>query len=476
VILKWPIIGQIQTIAEGGHFMKKVKLKIPETLRREIPLKTAPNHTIRLELTDEELTVHTGFSLFYAMAEALEIPQILDEQVKVKKRESGYPESEHILALAANAFVGGDYLEDLEALREDGAIQRSIGRKDLPDPTTAGDFCRRFTLGHLLQLNRAYGEMERRVYKWRPEVTQWTVDVDAKVHEVYGEKKQGAAKSYNGIYSLQPMYGFVHETDELIHGELRSGNRHPGAGARGFLRRLKRKIPPTVKKAYLRSDSALYDKEVVEFCEQEGWSFTITADQTGPLMRQIEALPESAWQRDSEQESLSYGELWYQPLRWPRAYRYLVRRERKGSRGEQGTLFEVLSYSYYVVVTNREEEVKTLLELHDQKGMTERRIAQFSREFLFHLPMGNFIANWVYLLCAQLGYNLSLWIRDLVLPPFYRKKHIKRIRRTIGLIASKVTHGGHQVRLKISVLHRWWRDFVYGWQRTPAFQRAFGAG
>jgi hypothetical protein len=73
VILKWPIIGQIQTIAEGGHFMKKVKFKIPKTLRRGIPLKTAPNHTIRLELTDEELTVHTGLSLFYAMAEALEI-------------------------------------------------------------------------------------------------------------------------------------------------------------------------------------------------------------------------------------------------------------------------------------------------------------------------------------------------------------------------------------------------------------------
>ncbi len=67
-------------------------------------------------------------------------------------------------------------------------------------------------------------------------MTHWTVNVDAKVHEVYppeadppmadGEKKQRAAKSYNEIYSLQPMYGFVHETDELIHCDLRSGNTH----------------------------------------------------------------------------------------------------------------------------------------------------------------------------------------------------------------------------------------------------------
>ena len=192
--------------------MEKVKLKVPQKLRKGIPLKTAPNHTVRLEVTDEALTVNTGLSLFYAMAEALEISQILNEQVEVKQRESGYPESEHILALAANAFVGGDYLEDLEALREDEAIQRAIGRKDLPDPTTAGDFCRRFTLGHLLQLIRAYWEVERHLYERPPEVRHWTVDVDAKVHEVYppeadppladGEKKQGAAKSYNGIYSL----------------------------------------------------------------------------------------------------------------------------------------------------------------------------------------------------------------------------------------------------------------------------------
>jgi hypothetical protein len=456
--------------------MKKVKPRIPEKLRKGIPLKTGRNHTVRLEVTDEALTVHTGLSLFYAMAEALEIPRTLDERVKVKQRESGYPESEHILALAANAFVGNDYLEDLEALREDVAIQKAIGRKDIPDPTTAGDFCRRFTLGHLLQMNRAFGEIAKRVYEQRPEVTHWTVDADAKVHEVYGEKKEGAAKSYNGVYSLQPMYGFVHETDEMIHCELRSGNTHPGAGGAGFLRRLKRKIPSTVKTVHLRSDSALYNKDVVAFCEEGKWTFTITADQTGPLMKLIEGLPKSAWKQDPEEESLSYGEVWYQPVQWAHAYRYLVRRERKAPKKGQPALFEVMSFSYYVIVTNREGEIQEILELHDKRGMSERRIAEFTNEFLFHLPMEGFMSNWVYLLCAQLAYNLSLWIRDLVLPPFYRKKHMKRIRRTIGLIASKVTYEGRQFRVKISMLHRWWRDFVYGWQKIPELRGAPGVG
>ncbi len=117
--------------------MNRVKKTIPKNLKDGIPLKVRPGQTIRLEVTDEPLTVHAGLSLFYAMAEALEIPRILDERVHVKERERGYPESEHILALAAKAFIGGDYLEDLEAeaLQEDIAIQKAIRRKEIPDPT-----------------------------------------------------------------------------------------------------------------------------------------------------------------------------------------------------------------------------------------------------------------------------------------------------------------------------------------------------
>ncbi|MBI5039571.1 MAG: IS1380 family transposase [Nitrospirae bacterium] len=456
--------------------MDKVKIRIPKKLQKGIPLEVRPGHTVRLEVTKEPLTVHTGLSLFYAMAEMLEVPGILDKCVKVKQRERGYPESEHILALSANAFMGGDYLEDLEALREDIAIGKAIGRKEIPDPTTAGDFCRRFTLGHILQMNRAYAEILEVVYARRSPVTSWTVDVDAKVHEVYGEKKQGAARSYNGTYSLQPLYAFVHETDELIHTELRSGNTHPGDKGAAFLRRFKKKIPQSVTAIHLRSDSALYNKKVVQFCEGEGWTLTITADQTGPLMSRVYDLPEAAWRQDPGDPTLSYAEVRYQPVGWDKDYRYLVRREQKPNKTGQAILFESQAYSYYVVVTNRDGDVRELMEMHDKRGSSEKRIGQFSNEFLFHLPMGAFMANWVYLLCAQLAYNLSLWLRDLVLPPAYRKKHIKRIRRCVGLIAAKVTHGGRQIRLKISILHRWWRDFVHAWETIPTLDVAVPDG
>jgi hypothetical protein len=456
--------------------MNQVKTQTRKKLQSGIPLKVRRGHTVRLETTGEPLTVHTGLSLFYAMAEALEIPRILDQHVQVKERERGYPESEHILALAANAFMGGDFLDDLEALREDLAIQRAMGRKDIPDPTTAADFCRRFTLGHILQFNRALADIHRRVHGLRPKMTAWTIDTDAKAHAVFGEQKEGAARNYKGIYSLQVMYSFVSETEEMIHCELRPGQTQPGAKAVAYLRRMKRKIPAGIQEIYLRSDSAFYNKEVVDYCEGEGWSFSITADQTAPLRQLIEKLKEEDWKEDRSHPGLEYGEVWYQPVGWAKPYRYLLRRKKKESKGGQAILFEALAYEYYAGVTNREGKVQALMEVHDQRGAGERRIGQFSNEFLSHLPLGGFMANWVYLLCAQLAYNLSYWLRDLVLPPSYRKKHIKRIRRCVGMVAAKVLAGGHQIRLKISVTHRWLRDFVYAWQRIPALEKAAGVG
>lgn len=151
--------------------MDKVKNRIPKKLQKGFRSKFTGGIRCGLKSPGSPLTVHTGLSLFYNMAEMLDVPGILDKYVKVTQRGRGYPESEHILALSVNAFMGGDFLEDLEALREDIAIGKAIGRKEIPDPTTAGDFCRRFTLGHIHQMNRAYAEILEVLYARRSPVT-----------------------------------------------------------------------------------------------------------------------------------------------------------------------------------------------------------------------------------------------------------------------------------------------------------------
>ncbi len=119
-------------------------------------------------------------------------------------------------------------------------------------------------------------------------------------------------------------------------------------------------------------------------------NLSITADQTKPPMKMIEALPENAWQRDTEDDTVEYAEVSYQPVGWPKAYRYLIKRKREKNTTGQRPFFESLAYSYYAVVTNRTGNVQTLTKVHAKRGTCEKRICQFTNEFLSHLPMSGF--------------------------------------------------------------------------------------
>ena len=49
-----------------------------------------------------------------------------------------------MLNIAYNIMSGGRCLEDIELGRNDEVYLNALGAQRIPDPTTAGDFCRRF--------------------------------------------------------------------------------------------------------------------------------------------------------------------------------------------------------------------------------------------------------------------------------------------------------------------------------------------
>jgi hypothetical protein len=55
-----------------------------------------------------------------------------------------YHESDHVLNFAYNALCDGTCLQDIELRRNDEVFVDALGARRIPEPTTAGDFCRRF--------------------------------------------------------------------------------------------------------------------------------------------------------------------------------------------------------------------------------------------------------------------------------------------------------------------------------------------
>src|SRR3972149_4193946 len=63
---------------------------------------------------------------------------------------------------------GGTCLQDIEQRRQDEVYLAALGAQRIPDPTTAGDFCRRFDEATIEALQAAINGTRVRVWRTRP--------------------------------------------------------------------------------------------------------------------------------------------------------------------------------------------------------------------------------------------------------------------------------------------------------------------
>ena len=202
----------------------------------------------------QRITAQAGLVLVRELADRLGVGELLD-RVTVKKRQRGYSPARAILALCETLIVGGECLDDVALLRADSA-QELLRGHGLPEPTTLGRFLRRFTLGHLGQLNRALDELFARVHPLLDRATV-TLDLDASYVEHHGAvgSRQGTRGVYTGKVAWHPLLCFVGETGEWLHAKLRHGHAAASTGARRFLGECLRRLPAGAR-VFLRATRA----------------------------------------------------------------------------------------------------------------------------------------------------------------------------------------------------------------------------
>jgi len=414
----------------------------------------------------EQLTSHAGVVLLHDFAQRLGVARLLNDELGVKVRERGYPESEAVGGLVYNTILGGRCLSDLEVLRGDPGTQELLGTGTILAPTTAGELLRKFDLGDVHDLQRVIGRLQQRV---RPQQTSpsCTIDLDSSIYEQASRHKEGSTKAYNGEMGYHPLFAFWAEEGELLFSHLRRGSAHTARGVVWFLRETLKRAPTGVP-LKLRADSGFYSKAVAEWCEEEGLTFTITADQTAPLLQAIVALPGRCWRPLPAHELADVAELWYQPTGWAKPYRYIVKRELAETK--TGELY----WKYHALVTNDEvRPAAAVMSWHLQHADTENAIKEHKSGFgLEKLPTQRFHANWAYLLMGQLAFNLVAWFKRLVLPPRYHRVTIKTIRHHLLHLAGKIVHTARQCFLVISDCYRYQSVWQFAIKRLAALQFA----
>ena len=93
-----------------------------------------------------------GIGAMHLMVQRVGLVEDLDRHLKLLKIHLPYHESDHVLNIAYNILAGGVRLEDIEQRRQDENFLNGLDAQRIPDPTTAGDFTRRFDEADILSL------------------------------------------------------------------------------------------------------------------------------------------------------------------------------------------------------------------------------------------------------------------------------------------------------------------------------------
>jgi len=405
-----------------------------------------------IELTDEPLIARAGLVLPHQMAKALGLPRKIDHELPAPGSPRGLAPSAFAMPILLMLHGGGRALEDLRELRAEVTLQKLLKIGDLPASCTVGDWLRRMgkDARGLDGLERVNDYLTRKVMGKETDA-EYVLDTDATIIE---SEKKAAQWTYQKVKGYQPLLGFlrsVNGTAEdgirlpglIIADEFRNGNVPAGAKAVAFLKRCAEKVPEGKRIALVRADSAWYQAEVFNWCQDRRTGFAICADMDAAVKEAVRSIKD--WKPYRGDREIS--ETVHTMRDTKEAFRLVVQRWPK----EQPDLFDQDPYCYHAVATNREDTPEEVVKLYNGRGEIENWIKELKEGFgMDWMPCGEMHANAVYFRLGVLAYNLFVAMKALSLPRQWRKHTIATVRWRLYQIAGHVMWESRRVRLRLA--------------------------
>jgi hypothetical protein len=407
------------------------------------PMFTAAN--IHYEIADRTRGLaHGGIGAIHLLARRLGLIDAINEKLQLLKIHLPYHESDHVLNLAYNALCDGTCLQDLELRRQDEVYLDALGARRIPDPTTAGDFCRRFSAADVHTLIDIINSVRQRVWARQPTsfFERARIDMDGTYVETSGECKAGIDIAYNGVWGYHPLVVSLANTGEVLSVLNRPGNRPSHEGAAAEVDRAMRVcLEGGFRKVLLRGDTDFSQtKHLDRWSADPRVQFIFGLDQTAARHVLADDLQAAAWQelqrppryqvktqprhkptrvkeeivreREFENKRLvseQVAEMPYGPVACKNTYRLIV--VRKNLSIEKGELRLFDDYLYFFYLTNDWTSTPTAIVFEaNQRCHQENLNAQLKGGVrALTAPVDNLESNWAYMVMTALAWNLKAW-------------------------------------------------------------------
>ena len=400
---------------------------------------------IKFEMADRtQAMADGGIGLIHQLVNEIGLAESINEKVPLLKLYMPYRESDHVLNIAYNAMCGGRVLEDIELRRNDEVFLNALGADRIPDPTTAGDFCRRFDSRYKIgRLMDAIDDSRLKVWAKQPDAffDEAIVDMDGHLVGTTGQCKEGMDIAYDGTWGYHPLIVSLANTGEVLSIENRPGNRpsHEGAfvhcdRAIGLCRRA------GFRRIVLRGDTDFSQTAHLDRWDRDRVTFRFGYDATPNLKELAENLEESRWKklnrparyelqttprnrpenvkqavvREREFDVLNLqseevAEFDYRPGKCKKAYRMIAIRKNISHEKGEARLFDEIRFFFYITNDRESTPAEIVFSCNDRCNQ-ENLIEQLKNGVpAMRAAVDNLLSNWAYMVMTALAWNLKAW-------------------------------------------------------------------
>lgn len=459
--------------------------------------------TITYEVSGKQQGMnYGGIGALHQMISRLGLVKEIDQNLHLLTYHVPYHESDHVLNIAYNVALGATRLEDIELRRQDEVFLNAIGAQRIPDPTTAGDFTRRFKETDIVKLMECFNATRRKVWDLQSDdfLEEAVIDVDGTIAPTLGRCKEGMDISYKGIWGYCPLIVSLANTREILYMVNRPGNRPSHCGSAEWIDRAIDLVSERAERICVRGDT---DFSLTG--EFDRWSektdFVFGMDASPNLVDIAEGLEKAAWkplerrpgpesktgqERDKPTrykdeivkerkfkvlrlQGEEVAEVEYSPGKCENSYRLIIVRKNITHEKGEVALLDEIRYHFYIT-TIRDRSATQVVRFAHQRCDQENVIEQLKNGVnALRMPVNDLKSNWAYMVIASLAWNMKAWF-SMLMPDreaasIVGKMEYRRFLHSIVLLPAQIIRKGRRTIYRLLGYNSWLPRFLETWER-----------